>query len=44
MYLGTIGICLIYMSLEICVLYIYIYIYIYKLFAAEFLSAPGLAG
>ena len=29
MYLGTIGICLIYMSLEICVLYIYIYIYIY---------------
>ena len=28
MYLRTIGICLIYMSLEICVLYIYIYIYI----------------
>ena len=25
MYLGTIGICLIYMSLEICVIYIYIY-------------------
>ena len=33
----------IYVFRNMCYIYIYIYIYTHKLFAAEFLSAPGLA-